>query len=94
MAERGEPADDLTDAQLETAQRIALVTLAHEYAPEGRENQPPPGLVHVAATRREGPLAVPRDRRPALEGVGSRLRSRVQSAGMTPNERCRLSPWQ
>jgi hypothetical protein len=41
MAERGEPADDLTDAQLHRALRIALVTLAHEYAPEGGENQPP-----------------------------------------------------
>jgi hypothetical protein len=40
MAERGESADDLTDAQLHRALRIALVTLAHECAREGGENQP------------------------------------------------------
>ena len=41
MAARGEPADDLTDAQLHRALRIALVTLAREYAPDGGENQLP-----------------------------------------------------
>ena len=40
-SERGEPADDLNDAQLYRALRIVLVMLIHEYAQEGEEHQPP-----------------------------------------------------
>jgi hypothetical protein len=52
MAERGKPTDDLTDTQLHRALRIALVTLAHDYAPEGeRISRPSASARRLPAAR-------------------------------------------
>jgi hypothetical protein len=41
LAERGEPADGLTDDDLREALRITLAALAREYMPDGGEDRPP-----------------------------------------------------
>jgi hypothetical protein len=97
MAERGEPADDLTDAQLHRALHIALVTLAHEYALDGerirrpsasaRSGYPPRG---PAGAERVGPpskepcrLSAARPKRARASSIRSVFRRKAPISGVS-----------
>jgi hypothetical protein len=73
LAERGEPADDMTDDGLRAALRVTLRALAQEFAPDGartgrrcprgRSGYPPEGRpAHVVGPPPKGPALAPRCR--------------------------------